>query len=146
MSQIRPMPPGGGDDQTRVRPVPPMSAEGDGGAPSPSASPIPGIDPNNPLAAHILRGMDTLAPEDVAALAQGITPPMAAALSKILPEVSALWDFFASDAGPEQMGGGAPAGGMPPGAGPAMPAGGGMGGAPRPTTGLSRINAPPRMG
>lgn len=66
------------------------------------------IDPRNPVQALLLKRMDTLGEDEVAALTEGISPEAAMALAKILPELKFLIDALMQDgAGGDDDGGGA---------------------------------------
>lgn len=67
------------------------------------------IDPRNPVQALLLKRMDTLDEQEVAALTEGIAPEAALALKKILPELGFLIDALMQDgAGAEGDDGGEP--------------------------------------
>ncbi len=55
------------------------------------------IDPRNPVQALLLKRMDTLGENEVAALTEGIAPEAALALKKILPELGFLIDALMQD-------------------------------------------------
>lgn len=82
------------------------------------------LDPNNAMQGELLRRLRTLSPQEQQALVTGISPPAAAVLKKLLPEIGFVID--------RAIGGGMPRPGAP---GPQAP-----GPAPsRPQTALGRM-------
>lgn len=110
---------------------PPQNGQQPARPPMPAAAP-PAAMPQQAQAVatafhnQVLQRLRTLAPPEKQALIAGITPPVAAVLKKLLPELADIIDKVAPQAAPQPM----------PGAAPAPPAGGAP--FPRPTTGLNR--------
>lgn len=143
---------------SNVRPVPPMSpggppAPGGGAMPPGGATPpmpaggdgegIPGVDMNDPITVYFMSNLDDLEEPDIQALS-GMTPQLAGALGKILPQLGPIWNLFSGGgaaAAVDQLQAADGAGGPSPGAAPPSPptAAPSPGGPPRPRSGLTNF-------
>lgn len=97
------------------------------------------LEPNNEMQAELLRRLDKLTPQDVAAFQKGVTPQAIAVLKKLFPEIGFILDMAVQGGGAPMTAGGP---GLPPGPGapplPGAPAGGPPSNL-RPATALSRF-------
>ena len=58
---------------------------------------FPGVDPTDDLAASFMQKLDGLEDADIQVLARGITPPLAAVLTKLLPGTASVWQTLGAD-------------------------------------------------
>lgn len=133
-AQGAPMPPQPGGQ-------PPMAPQA-GSAPHPGPGAGPGkIDPNNPLAALMVRRFEGLNEDEAETFAADMTPALAAILAKLLPEVARVFSEAVTYQGDERgMMQGQPA--VPqPASGAPQPGQGQPMGQPAPQQGGGRLNA-----